>query len=1132
MRRKGTAGRDDLRRREEARRVRNWTVQDFAALMDEKKIRRAYLMFENGSFVLSHAALRPLQAFFELSHDFADHEAVFIARDPAIDTIFTAFVHDTRRGLAQGGLRIAPYANMADLMSDGLRLSQGMTRKNALAGLPWGGGKGIIPLPAHVPSVEKFMEYTEERQELFMSYGRFVASLGGVYYTAEDMGTGTSDMNTLLSQNRFTTCIGADRGGSGNPSRYTARGVFRAIQAAWGSLTGSEDLRGVRVAIQGVGNVGSPLLEILHDAGCRLSVADVGPKALAAVREKYPDVTIVDPPDGIFDVEADIFSPCARGEQLNEKTIPRLKVRMVCGAANNQLREPNDAEELARRGILYVPDYLCNRMGIVNCADEWRGYLEEDVRLAAEQVYVDTLRVVRQAERLRISTAKAADTLADVAAAELHPLIGHRGRRLLDHLVRSRWATSGDGVIKDGVAALFVHAADEPVLHRAAIMTGAFSGSGPSIAATPISTASRPHLGGFLSSLLMDVDARCQGSEARARRILGVDPGGSALQYAVEQSLPYERAETSRDDLFFECHDRHAKNDATIRDQLTQLGIGFDGRTWLDPMSTAGSSVVRALFDRLLQRGLIREDIRFGYRCPRCETNLATSDVQRDGREAVTTYAIRCTTDRGADIECRTPRLEFIPHAVAIAVHEKSKYAAYAGATATNPFTRQPMPVVIGPDMKDVDAELIVPSGIDEHRRFARTVGLPPGTPIYDGDQVRVRERETMKRDDAVAHIGASVAARLGQVIEARTQLRCRRCGSLVDPDLSPQIFLDLSSQTRDLADAIRRRTFTLSSEKVRADVLRQIDKLEPWCISRQSLWGNELPVRPGQTLSPWFSLVALSLQAAGWPAQSLPSPIDTVFTDPQFLARWVVPSQLVALAVYGNPVFRHVYVHGAVHVIERTPDEQKVERSPSESQPAADEDRFLYRRSRRRMEPRSGNVVEPSTLIERFGSDALRLWYLLSLHSDKVTLVERDAQVARQGIERLNITLSSLLIGKPRNDGSILADELVTTEVALLGDEARTAYARRDYRAAAQLFLNAVDTIASYARTVGDFERRDSAGVRNATIGIIRRIERDFSPLCPFITGRFLRKVDSMAAESVRAMASLHDVKTFAEVR
>lgn len=952
-------------RRRAAKDVRSWSVGDFGALLDRANIRRAFVIYENGEYRLSHKALAPIRAFFELTHDFSKHEAVFFGRERGIDTIFTAFVHDTRRGLAQGGLRLWKYDSMADLLSDGLRLSQGMTRKNALAGLNWGGGKGIIPLPPHAPSVEgyKQAEFAAERRRLFEAYGKFVASLDGVYYTAEDMGTNTHDMDVLLGQNRFTTCIAADRGGSGNPSAHTAWGVYRAMQAAWLHMRGTEDLKGVTVAVQGAGNVGLPLIEYLHRVGAKLIVGEFAPTIRAQVRTKYPDADVLENHETIFDVDADIFAPCARGNVINADTIHRFKVKLVCGAANNQLGEPHDAELLRERGIVYVPDYLCNRMGITNCADEWAGYLEEDVQLAAERVYPDTLRVLRHARALRISTAEAADRLADIAAAELHPVIGHRGRRILDHLVRSGWS---EGTTQRRTSRLaFVPAAHEPRIHRQAERASAFSANGPAIAAMPLSTAARPHLGMFLSPLLMDVEARSRGNAAR--RVIGLDHGGAALQHAVRESLPYDVNEITRADFVLACHDRHAANDTAIRHQLAQAGIGFDPKAWLDPMSADATEVVTRLYYRLADSGRIHRGEYGGFRCPECATVLAASEV--------------------------------------------------------------------------VDSD--------------------------DGE-------------------------------------RCERCQSPVERQISEQTFLDLGREARELVAAIESKAVTFGDAKARKDVLAQLRDLKPICISRQSWWGNELPGRPEEVLSPWFSLAAWALEAAGWPKEAAPDPIATVFVDSSFLARWIVPSQLIALATYGRPVFSHVELHGAVQIVERDNEDALPEEQ-------FDEDRYVHRTLLRRMSPRLGNVTEPASLVQRFGADALRLWYLLSLRANDrtaVVLTESHARAARHAIARLNASLSALL---PLDSYATARetqpdDEALLKNINALADEALAAYGRHRYDLAAKGFVQAIDRLAAYARLVADAAA--PGNVSETVVQVVRTMVRAFSPLCPFILARFEEEV------------------------
>jgi hypothetical protein len=200
-------------------------------------ISRAYIVQQDGKFQLSHpTVLEPVLAFLKESPDFAGHEAIFIGREKGLPALFVAVVHDTRRGLAQGGVRCRSYDSLEDAFTDSLRLSQGMTRKNALADLWWGGGKAVVAVVGGAKSAAYLVPGTKERRRLIRAFGRFIASLNGIYYTAEDIGTSTADMNALLAANRFVTCVGKRLGGSGNPSPHTARGVKNACRSAGRSV--------------------------------------------------------------------------------------------------------------------------------------------------------------------------------------------------------------------------------------------------------------------------------------------------------------------------------------------------------------------------------------------------------------------------------------------------------------------------------------------------------------------------------------------------------------------------------------------------------------------------------------------------------------------------------------------------------------------------------------------------------------------------------------------------------------------------------------------------------------------------------------------------------------------------------
>jgi glutamate dehydrogenase/leucine dehydrogenase len=350
------------------------------------------------------------------------HEGVFLTLGQRSGLLMGGFLHLTHRGPGAGGVRLWPYRELRDYLTDGMRLAVGMGRKNALAGLWWGGGKGVICRPDGAP-------YTDSswRKDVYRDYGDFVTSLNGCYVTAEDAGTCPADMAQVFRRTRFTTCIPPELGGSGNPSGPTALGVLRALQALAEHL-GHDGLKGLSVAIQGAGQVGGRLAEhLLKEGVARLLVSDLD-------ESRVPEGAEFVEPGKILSAKVDLLSPCALGAVLNEETIPTIQARGICGAANNQLRDPvGDAEALRERNIVYVPDYVANRMGIVNCADEQSGRLESDPRVQRhlsldwpEGVYQTVKRILEQARQNGTSPEAEAVLLADQAALQPHPLWGHR----------------------------------------------------------------------------------------------------------------------------------------------------------------------------------------------------------------------------------------------------------------------------------------------------------------------------------------------------------------------------------------------------------------------------------------------------------------------------------------------------------------------------------------------------------------------------------------------------------------------------------------------------------------------------------------------------------------------------------
>lgn len=326
------------------------------------------------------------------------HEQVVFSQDASCGYRGIVAIHSTVLGPAVGGTRFWKYASEEEALVDALRLSRGMTYKCAVAGLPWGGGKSII-LDDGKP---------KDREKLFRAHGRFIDRLGGRYVTAEDVGTSPADMAIIALETRH---VGGLIGKGGDPSPWTALGVFRSMQASAKYRWGSDDFRGKRVAIQGCGNVGFNLAKLLSETGAQLIISDVDKqKVTRAVEQLGSDAAST---EEIFSATADIFAPCALGGIVNDQTIPVLKAEIVCGAANNQLLEPRHGDVLEESGILYAPDYVANSGGVLSGGAELFGWTSENVRAEVLAIYDTLLSVFAIAETDGISTYKAADRLAE-----------------------------------------------------------------------------------------------------------------------------------------------------------------------------------------------------------------------------------------------------------------------------------------------------------------------------------------------------------------------------------------------------------------------------------------------------------------------------------------------------------------------------------------------------------------------------------------------------------------------------------------------------------------------------------------------------------------------------------------------
>lgn len=332
---------------------------------------------------------------------FDGHEGVHAFHDAATGLKCVIAVHSTALGPAAGGCRMWNYATGEAMLTDVLRLSQGMSYKNAMAGIPLGGGKAVIwgdPRSAKSP-------------ELFRAFGRAVQSLAGRYYTAEDVGVDVSDMAIVREETRFVAGLVEGAAASGDPSPVTAKGVYLGIREVARRLFGTDDLNGRTIAVQGVGSVGGYTCDHLAAAGAKLIITDIDQDALSAVAKRTGARIVA--PDEIYGTDAEIFSPNALGAIINEKTLGRLKVKGVAGGANNQLVVPEMGEFLRRKGILYAPDYVINGGGIINVAAEISGTYSRDwVETTLARLIVTLGNVLDEALKTNQPTNYVADRIA------------------------------------------------------------------------------------------------------------------------------------------------------------------------------------------------------------------------------------------------------------------------------------------------------------------------------------------------------------------------------------------------------------------------------------------------------------------------------------------------------------------------------------------------------------------------------------------------------------------------------------------------------------------------------------------------------------------------------------------------
>lgn len=331
------------------------------------------------------------------------HEQVVFCHDPHSGLNAIIAVHNTTLGPALGGTRLWNYNSHEEAIVDALRLSRGMTYKAAISGLNLGGGKAVIIGDAnHIKS-----------EGLWRRYGKFVNSLNGKYITAEDVNTSARDMEYISLETEFVTGVPEYMGGSGDPSPFTAYGVFMGMKASAKKAWGNDNLSGKKVLVQGVGHVGQYLVGHLIEEGAHVYIADINQEKIKQTVDKFRSVEVVNN-DDIFNLDMDIYAPCALGASVNTESIGKMKCAIIAGAANNQLADENvHGPMLIEKGILYAPDFLINAGGLINVSAELDGYNRERVMGNVEKIYSRTMEIFDLSETEKIHTQAAAMKLAD-----------------------------------------------------------------------------------------------------------------------------------------------------------------------------------------------------------------------------------------------------------------------------------------------------------------------------------------------------------------------------------------------------------------------------------------------------------------------------------------------------------------------------------------------------------------------------------------------------------------------------------------------------------------------------------------------------------------------------------------------
>lgn len=344
-----------------------------------------------------------MESIFEYMQTY-DFENLFFCQDKALDFKAIIAIHDTTLGPATGGCRMwQDYASEMDVVEDALRLARGMTYKYAAAGVNLGGGKAVI-----IGDPKR-----TDREPVFRALGKFINRLGGKYITGEDVGTTLQDMEYIRMETEHVVTLPTYLGGAGDIAPMTAYGTIRAMQACCNRVYGSDSLEGKQVAVQGLGAVGHNMVEQLHELGARLIVTDIDRAKVESMTTRFNASAV--PADAIHDADCDIFCPCALGKVINDDTLSRLKCKIICGSANNQLAEERHGDRLDEAGFVYAPDYITNAGGTIYDTDRLGvgGVSHERGKAKVARIYDNMQRVFEIADRDKLPTYQAADRMAE-----------------------------------------------------------------------------------------------------------------------------------------------------------------------------------------------------------------------------------------------------------------------------------------------------------------------------------------------------------------------------------------------------------------------------------------------------------------------------------------------------------------------------------------------------------------------------------------------------------------------------------------------------------------------------------------------------------------------------------------------